>query len=593
MDAMKKTVITVLALFILIGVVNAQDAEGRGVIREGSAAVDSVTTLNPILCADATCGRIVSLLFPSVIGVDLDARTFAPGGFGGLADGWVFDLETFDAEQPTLTVTLGDDHVWSDGLPITAYDVYFTHLALTTGGMVSAAASAFNQAFSAVTLLDETTLVYTLRDRNCDVLAALDTYILPAHVYDTNFRDRVEGLGDNLADRFVREALWNTVTGGRATESFLFNHPSNRQPVVTASPVGLRFDAHNTNDSIRLLHENEMLAYELADVTSPDQSVNRFLNGDLNVLFNPPFPRRDDLRAAAARGDVRLFESTGNTWYTVAFNLADARNPRSAFDDDGQPVDQGQHFAFGDIRVRQAFQLALDVPAIIDSVLNGNGTRVPANQTPTSWAYNADLLPISHDPAQAARLLTEAGWVDANGDGVRECTGCLYAPEGTSLQISLFYPDSAQAGQIVSLMSQQLSRVGLSLNGQFSESTVLREQFFDAALVQTVENYPVEPDQFDQLSAGGDVIGLGENITSYNDPDVANLLYQARTVPDCDIQVRADLYRQAQTRIQADSVYAPLFVVDQLLAARSSLENFDPRPQNLFWNIADWVVTAR
>jgi len=584
----------ILGLLLSVVSVRAQDdAGGRGVIREGAAGADEIDTFNPLACQNVSCGRVVGLLFPSLIGVDLEARTYAPGGFGGIAESWTFDLDTIDLEQPTLTVQIATDQTWSDGTPISAYDVYFTYLALTTGVLSSPYAENMRATFSAATVLDERTISYVLRDPNCDVLAAVDTLIMPAHIYDANFRDRVDGLGDNLADRYVRDALWQAITGGVSSDTFFARHPSSREPRVTASPYGLRYDDLNSSDSVRLLHENGTLAYEYVDVPSPDDSVDLFLQGDLNIIVNPLFLRRDDIRAAAERGEVELLETTGNTWYSVVFNLADAREPQSAFGEDGEALDQGYHIAFGDIRVRQAFQLGLDVAAIIDAALNGNGTIMPANQTPTSWAYNPSLAPISTNPAQSARLLTEAGWVDEDGDGVRECYGCLYAPEGTSLQISLLYPDSTQASIVASLMRQQLSRLGISLNLQAGDTSFTDVQNFDAALIISVENYPVEPDQFNRFARAGDFLYDGENIGSYVNTDVENLLYQARTVADCEANVRADLYRQAQTLIQADYPYAWLFVVDQMIAARSSIDNFDPRWQVPYWNVGEWVVIQR
>ncbi|MBK8031822.1 MAG: hypothetical protein IPK17_20530 [Chloroflexi bacterium] len=155
--------------------------------------------------------------------------------------------------------------------------------------------------------------------------------------------------------------------------------------------------------------------------------VERFLTGQTNLLLDVPFDRRADVRAAR---DVQIAEMPGGSWDMLLFNLADPTRPRDAYDEDGARRDQGQHPLFGDLRVRRAVQLAINVDEVIESAFHGNATRIAANYPPTSWAFDPDLAPLGYDPTEAERLLDEAGWVDVDGDGVRNCYHCLYGTEG-------------------------------------------------------------------------------------------------------------------------------------------------------------------
>ena len=67
---------------------------------------------------------------------------------------------------------------------------------------------------------------------------------------------------------------------------------------------------------------------------------------------------------------------------------------------------------FDNATVRLALNHAVDVDAIIASLLGGNGTRLPNVFVPGGLGYDPDLAPHAYDPELAQQLLTEAGYPD-------------------------------------------------------------------------------------------------------------------------------------------------------------------------------------
>jgi ABC-type transport system substrate-binding protein len=65
---------------------------------------------------------------------------------------------------------------------------------------------------------------------------------------------------------------------------------------------------------------------------------------------------------------------------------------------------------FDDIRVRKALGMAVDVNKIIRYVLYGQGERITGPFPKQTDFYNHEIQPIPYDPAEALRLLAEAGW---------------------------------------------------------------------------------------------------------------------------------------------------------------------------------------
>lgn len=79
-----------------------------------------------------------------------------------------------------------------------------------------------------------------------------------------------------------------------------------------------------------------------------------------------------------------------------------------------------EDYRFSDKRVRRAMTHAFDRRYVIDNVLYGLGTLTTGSFYRHSPAYDSSIDPIPFDLEKAKELLTEAGWVDTNGDGIRD-----------------------------------------------------------------------------------------------------------------------------------------------------------------------------
>ena len=76
------------------------------------------------------------------------------------------------------------------------------------------------------------------------------------------------------------------------------------------------------------------------------------------------------------------------------------------------------------VNVRKAMILAVNQEELAQTAFQELGLPATSVISPTTWAYDEGAASLySYNPEEAARLLDEAGWVDADGDGVREKDG--------------------------------------------------------------------------------------------------------------------------------------------------------------------------
>lgn len=580
---MKKFLIFALGALMLVVLaipLTAQDGPVGGIIIRGEAGGDP-TALDPLLLSDTTAQDIQSLIFPGTLGVDPATAQIAPNQPGALVTGW-----TVSDDGLTYTFTMRNDMYWNDGVQITADDVIFNYTAIASGKIDSPRSFGLDSVAS-VDKIDDFTFSVTLKEASCDALIDASTIIDPPY-----------------PSHIAPEDL-----------STLPDQPFNLNPSVSSGVYN--FGEMRPAEAITLVPNNDYVDLPLGYVNNdgfvllsvPDLTVmvERFLAGELNYIDGPQESSRADIYAARDAGDVNVYTYPGNDWDYLAFNLADPTNPQSAVDENGNPTnaDQGMHPIFGNNEVgkevRQALNLALNVDDVINRATFGEGTRMAAHLTPSSWAVDPTLDPVPYDPEKAAQMLDDAGWVNSDPNdptSVRVCQGCGTTADGTEMRFNLITnEENARRTAIITIAQENWDKIGVKADIQtiefFTMLDILDAQTFDAYVLGWRDGYPSRPDATQILTPASDVVGGCSNCGSYNDPEFNKVNAEARTLPGCDVEKRKALYAQAQRIVQDDTPYIFLFVRNGFYATRSNVEGFDPYPSQPFWNVSTWAVRTQ
>lgn len=414
----------------------------------------------------------------------------------------VLEEQKFIAE-PVVRFVLRQGVLWEDGVEFTSRDVAFTFWALTDASIGSPRKPDFDLIQSLETPTSHEVIV-TYRKPFSPALGSWTMPIIPAHILE----------GKPIA-------WWD--------EHF------------HRSPIGLgpfKFAEWKTNEFIRL--ERNPTYYEggpwldsIVFRTLPDPIANRlaFETHQVDYWGVDPWAMK------AFQDDPRfdVFSAPAKQYNWVGWNLR-------------LPI-------FQDLRVRQAFAHAVNVPEMIKYVLYGNGIQSTGIFPPIYWFANTDIQPIPYDPDQARKLLDEAGW-EVGPDGIR-------VKDGERLSFKLITNQGNEVRKdIATLVQDNLRRIGVDVQVEiyewavFISRFVMKQEFESLVLAWTT---PPDYDAFQvwhSSQANADQL----NLVGYNNPKVDRLLEQIRQEYDRDriIEMAAEIQRT----IYEDQPFLFLYIPD-------------------------------
>jgi peptide/nickel transport system substrate-binding protein len=545
----KPLALVVLGLALAAGAATAQD----------TATVllpEDLATMNPYTTTALITMQVVPAILEPLVGVDPDGQYYPilASEVPTVENGGV------SADGRTITWRLRDGIVWSDGEPLTADDVVFTHEAATLGAdSVRAGAFAGIQSIEAV---DDLTVEVHYEEYNSSYLDQFQWGILPRHA-----------AGDP-----AEMSTWDF----------------NRAPVGTGPFV---LGEWRTGDRI-ILEANENVREERAPqlarvvfmvVPSEETRAAMMQRGDGDVMLWPGTNLRDVWEAAP---NVAL-DTAPEIWIMRMFlNLGER----------GSPVDdQAPHPILGDVRVRQALAYGIDYDLLIDDLAEGRVLRA-TSPFQLGW-YACEVDGYAFDPERAAALLDEAGWVMGD-DGVRIAQGAEHAPDGERLSIEMVgYSDFRLLEQTMLVIADLYRDIGVEaevrtvemsvLFGGWSDRAARKTGDFDVLVYDTGAGINPQLHVFDLLHSSNvpreENEGAGGNYARWSNPRADELLELGGRSPDLD--ERRDAYCEVAELLNEEVPQIFLYQFAGGNAYATRLQGFRTSTwAGLAWNIDEWSL---
>ncbi|HJQ90259.1 MAG TPA: ABC transporter substrate-binding protein [Acidimicrobiia bacterium] len=512
---MKRLIVSMIAAVVavsLVPIASAQEEDDQVTLRVG--LTQDWEVLNPTSGYTVAAYEVWNLHYATLTDKAADDFATTPG----LAESW-------EEVEPGIeyVYTLREGLTWSDGDPLTAEDVAWN---INTGrdqgwdNMVSTVGNI------EATVIDERTvqLVSSVPDPK---LPTMDVYLVPQHIWEPVATDY---------DAATQYAADDGVGSG----PFVITEFTPGQSVVMeANPSywGWEGEEPPYDQVIFRLFEN------------PDAMVAALQQGEIDAAQGFPASSWDALEADA---NIEVVAGQQGGFDEIAINGGAA---------EGQP-----HPALLDVEVRRAISHAIDRPAVIEDLWFGLASpleTVSPSADPKWIPEIPEENQLVYDPDRANEILDEAGYMDTDGDGIREM------PDGTNPLVirHAVNTDGDLAGSIGDLMVGWMEEIGIEVELEAYDQDALFGVIVDGTYDTFFWGWVPFVDPDPMLSYFTEAELGNYNDANWFDPEYDALYTEQNQEVDPDRRV--EIVHEMLTMFHDAAVYIPMYIAPDLQAYRT------------------------
>jgi len=527
----------------------------------------AVSIMNPYLSSGTKDVEAASLVLEGLAGFDQNGEVFPR-----LAES-VPTVENggISADLTQVTWRLRPGLLWSDGTPVTSADAKFTWEYCThpEGGCAQAARY---EGIKSIDTPDPQTIVITFDGPRPNPFQAFVGATSP----------------------ILQAAQFANCLGAAAATCT----DANFKPIGTGPFVVTEFRVNDTvslaaNPNYRDPAKPAFATMTLkggGDAASAARAVLE--TGEFDYAWNTQInPEQQEQMAAGGKGV--LVKGFGTLVERIEMNLT---NPSPDLPDGERSTPLHPHPFLSDINVRRALSMAIDRQILVD-IGYGAAGRPTCNLVPAPAMFASDNTGcLVQDMAGAKALLEQSGWVDSDGDGIRERDG-----ETLSLLFQTSVNPVRQDFQTV--IKDWWNELGVEVELKSIDASVFfgsdpgspdTFQRFYADVQMYANNFDgTDPEPYLAQYLCSKIPGpanqwQGENINRFCDPAYDALV--AELAVTADMAQRAEIAKRLNDMLTKDSfVVVPLVDRGRLSAVSNTLGGVVLNTWDTeLWNVQDW-----
>lgn len=491
---------------------------------------NTLGTLNPLLMDGGETNKYAtSLMFLPLVELNSNLEF----------EGEIADSVTTE-DNKNFIVHIDEKATWSDGEKITADDVVYTALRLTSPviGNTSMMYYVFEgvgddgfteegaESIDGIKAIDDATVQFTTKEE------------MSLTTFENSYARYLMTLPKHVIEQYTEEELKTAEW---------FNHPD----VVSGPYMVTDFDV------------DHYISYKANE--------NYWKGAPKIAKLNIKIVSGSQLYAGLQSGEIDITQPTMSVIPEEDYDSVEAlSNVNVVY---GEPVTNQSVFIqtknVPDVRVRQAMLYAIDRKMVLEQLLKGKGEVADGFLSSASPFYDDSIVPVEQDVEKAKELLAEAGW-----DGSQ--TFRFYVNSGDSAFVNaanVFVAQWAAVGIKVEVQTVDFATL-MSVAGT-NDYDILAVQYTYA---------PVDPYPDVAWLLGGE-----DSWTGYGDDSVNEALAKTQTTSDMD-EIKG-LYSVVDQKVQEDVPMFSAYIVSAQAAVNKRLSNATPSVYGFFNNVEQWEIT--
>ena len=500
--------------------------------------------LQPVFSNDVPSSDVTALIYPRLLGVDPKTGQPTPDA----AEKW-----DVSADAKTVTFTLRDGLVWSDGSPFSGED-----FKLTAQAVMRSANGVRKNIFQDIV---------GAKDYEAGKATEITGITVSGKTIKVEFTKAFCPALINVGGfRIIPKSVFGKYFDPNDPKKNLDNAPENTKPPLSMGPFV--FKEWIPNDHITLVRNDKFWrgAPNLDEVVfkvvpNATALAAALKTGEVDIGSVEP-KDRDDLKAA---GNLNFFSIPGRGYTYIGWN----------------ELRGGKEF-FQDKNIRQALSYGLNMAAVIDKILLGEGKKITSHTVPVYWSYDpTGLNTYEFDQKKAQQLIESSGWTKGS-DGI-------YQKGGQKLQFSIVTNSGNNTREtLLQIATEQYKQIGVQVDPKTESFEALVDRLtkskdakyadqgghdYDAVIIGW--SLGSDPDGY-SIWHSSQAAGGGNNFVGYKNATVDKALEDERSM--CTTDQRKAAFKTFDKQLNDDQPYNFGFSANSLIFANNKVQGLAPDP---------------
>ncbi len=471
-----------------------------------------------------------------------------------------------DNEGMLITYEIRPEAVWDDGTPVTAKDVEFSMKAVKNSKVDAASIRPYIEFVNDFKYYPENPKKFTLICNKINFLwdhvTGFDVTISPKHIYDP------EGKSDAFTFKQIASGA-DEVINDPKNIAFGKEYSSTKYQREMLSGSGpYKFVSWDTGRRIVMERKKDWWGDKLEGVNmyfakGPQKVIYETVNDYTTALTAMKGEKLDVVNSIPPKNWTDLPKSEK---FTKNYDMHDPQTLIYSY--------VGLHTRepkFKDKKTRQALAHLVDVDQINENILYGLNKRIVGPISPSfPKDYHSGLSLYQYDLKKAKALLAEAGWEDANEDGLLDK---MIDGKRTDFKITFNYNQGNDIRKNVGLAFQESARqVGITVEVIPMDWSVFLEKLKQHEVEMWYGAWVMDPRPSDPKQIWHtESYNGGSNYTGFGDAKSDKLIEDI--VSELDPAKRSVLYKKWQELLHEEVPYIFMFNSGQRLAIHNRFSN--------------------